>query len=1270
MTSTDTLDTNGFPKDLPKDPQESYRHEPSTEWRKRRPVSSEAGALTTWGVRRTSAEQDTVGLARSGEHVDGQAAGDPSLAAHHDVTYILRQCVGMGGFGEVWEAIQVSLGRTVAVKKIQDTHYDEIRDDEEETLLLDNQFRQEAYITAQLDHPNIVPIYDLGTDEHGHPLLAMKMVKGTPWNQLLRSDSDQMDFDDFLHKHLTILISAAQAVAFAHSRRIVHRDLKPSQVIVGEFGEVLLMDWGLAVFVGDLEEDLRTLSELKSHIPTPVTASSPGGTPCLMAPEQTQPTAEEIDTYTDIYLLGGCLYFVLTGTYPHDDRTSFLSMARARKGEVTDPRERVSGRYIPAELAELAMHCLRKRPADRLVSAEEFIRRIQDYLSGSTNRRESVRLTARVADRLVALDTGIHSLESRERVATLLDREGKDEDSNCYAAFTECLNLLQQALAKWSRNPDVETLREMVLSRYARKAIAHGDLTLACALADQFQDREEAANVHRQVEQLHLRTRRVHQQRRLAVAGALLLMAVLVAGGFRYALDQRSAAQSLALERDVARNHREAADRARYRATLEQYFSSIGIAEITTDEGRFEKARQILFERIPAGFAHWEWGHLLARLHPEDLVLAEPNVFHAVFSPDGHAVLTGTMSGLSRWDARLGRHLWTTRTNERLVWAIAVSRDGSLVAGASRDNSGVLLNAQTGELHHRLEGHERFLRSIDISPDNAVVVTTGADRSMRFWDTATGEQTRALTDLPADVYVIRYSPDGSQLLGGTMNRRAMLWDATTGDVVREFLGHEENVLGVAFTDDGKHVLTVSSDRTLRIFDAATGELLRHASNPNTYLHDLDVSPDGKVVATADDLGVCRLWDFETLSLLTEVQADDPMWRVRFAPSGDRLLTTSRRSVRILHMDRVLPRPRLNSAPMPAELRAATKVLPVFGAVPVRDPAWRDRDRPWLVPSGATLATLNNDTFAIVSAQSDFSPDFSRRVDVGRESRAVTVHAVADGTQLAKLGDDTALLARFSPNGRVIAVGDYAEHIRLYDAADYSLLHDLQRPAGIRIDPSRPEDLVRMIEFSPDGRFLAAMYNDDELVLWDVARGTIHLQFERASRGGIALRFSADGSLLAGGGTDDQVPVWDTQTGKLRLLLNGHQRAIISIDFSPDNERIVTASKDLTVKIWDARTGRELITPYRDPRGETIIGARFIRDGRDILLASTDGGIRVLETFPWIPGDYPRNDTVELTEAQRIEWWKRQRRLTPEAALEDVLTPDFEAVRRQIDLLPR
>jgi eukaryotic-like serine/threonine-protein kinase len=286
--------------------------------------------------------------------------------------YILKQKVGQGGFGEVWEALQVSLGRTVAVKRPHAAGHVM----ENPTATVEQVFTKEAYTAARLDHPNIIPIYDLGMGPDRRPLLAMKYVEGIPWDDSLKEDR-LIPLQARLTKHLPILVNVAQAVAFAHSRGVVHRDLKPSQVMVGRFGEVYLMDWGLAVSL---------VPENEQHIPiaTPVrNAVNPAGTVAFMAPEQTEKTCENIGTWTDVYLLGAILYLILTNTTPHHQSNARAAFRHAQLELLDPPEERCPGTRMPADLSRLCMRAMAREVGDRIQTASDFVTELNSYITGS-----------------------------------------------------------------------------------------------------------------------------------------------------------------------------------------------------------------------------------------------------------------------------------------------------------------------------------------------------------------------------------------------------------------------------------------------------------------------------------------------------------------------------------------------------------------------------------------------------------------------------------------------------------------------------------------------------------------------------------------------------------------------------------------------------------------------------------------------------------------------------------------------------------------------
>ncbi|MCA8995308.1 MAG: serine/threonine protein kinase, partial [Planctomycetaceae bacterium] len=169
-------------------------------------------------------------------------------------------------------------------------------------------FLYEAHITGDLDHPNIVPIHELGANDDGTLFYAMKLVSGTPWQDVIRERSRK--------ENLEILMKVADAISFAHSRNIIHRDLKPENIMLGKFGEVLVMDWGLAIQLGRKEE--LTL----------------GGTPAYMAPEMARHQISKIGMQSDIYLLGAILYEIIAGYPPHPGRTVTECVGAAANNQI------------------------------------------------------------------------------------------------------------------------------------------------------------------------------------------------------------------------------------------------------------------------------------------------------------------------------------------------------------------------------------------------------------------------------------------------------------------------------------------------------------------------------------------------------------------------------------------------------------------------------------------------------------------------------------------------------------------------------------------------------------------------------------------------------------------------------------------------------------------------------------------------------------------------------------------------------------------------
>jgi eukaryotic-like serine/threonine-protein kinase len=218
--------------------------------------------------------------------------------------YHVRELLGRGGAGEVVAAIDREIRRTVALKTLgRGTSHDPVQV---------NRFVEEARLTGQLEHPNIVPIYDLGAAPDGQPFYTMRVVKKTSLRDVLETPELRAHWP--VMRLCNVFLQVSRALAYAHSRGVLHRDVKPENILLGDFGEVYVADWGLATLVGD--QTGITLHE-KGSMPPPAATGS-GGTPGYMAPEVLRCEWAEVDARTDLFSLGVVLYEILTGLRPFD----------------------------------------------------------------------------------------------------------------------------------------------------------------------------------------------------------------------------------------------------------------------------------------------------------------------------------------------------------------------------------------------------------------------------------------------------------------------------------------------------------------------------------------------------------------------------------------------------------------------------------------------------------------------------------------------------------------------------------------------------------------------------------------------------------------------------------------------------------------------------------------------------------------------------------------------------------------------------------------
>ncbi|HEY5914274.1 MAG TPA: protein kinase [Verrucomicrobiae bacterium] len=1111
---------------------------------------------TSLGVADEVDTTDPVDTAWLERNQPGAMKPEPLLQVRRLGDYELLEEIGRGGMGVIYRARQVSLDRLVAVKTIL-TGPLASRD-------FTQRFQIEAHAAAVLEHPNIVPIYEVGNYQ-GQPFYSMRLIAGRNLAQELKATGPMPP-----RRAAELVVTVAWAVHYAHERGVLHRDLKPANILLDPEGNPHVTDFGLAKLLEKEEGLTLTQGAL--------------GTPNYMAPEVAGAGTHLSTIAVDVYGLGAVLYHCLTGRPPFSANSALNVLRLLLDTDLVRPR--AINPDIPVDLEAICLKALSRTPESRYPTAvavaddlARFIRREPVLARRITHRQRlwhwaqrnplAAGLSGTVVCLALALLSGtpwaLWRINAERKKAVQRADEATEQGAQAEA------NLRRQQVARIEMLFHTDHAVDAVALLGQISAQNPTDARLAQWIANELTHRNFALPTVGPL---------VHRDRvclvRFSPDGRRLLTAT-----------RGNAAQVWDLP-----SGRALGPALEHQASLANATAFLGgahpiYAEFSPD-GRWVATASV---DNTARIWNAETGS------PHGAPLRHPDwVTFVRFSPEGKLLATACKDGVARlWDTATGEAVGNGFHHEEWVNTIVFSPDGKRVLTAADDKTARVWDTASGKPLTGPLQHGDWVRAAVFSPDGHLVGTASSDKTARIWDADTGVPRTGPLRHQGTLNVIQFSPDGRWLATGSYDRSVRIWQVAKGELQCPPLRHASTVRSLDFSPDGLRLVTASEDRTARIWAVRDGAPLTEALRHDDVVWSACFSPDGSSVATASSDRTAFVWDVrpgKAIALRMETGAK-PI-SVHWVDNGRRLLAVG--TDVFLHnaeQGNLIRHVRWNAEDRVFTAAATGDSKHVFSMTQLGNAGIWDAEtgRPVspIISHGApvTSGALSPDEKFIATASRDgqvkvwdtftareicpplphpspvtrvgFCPD-GRLVATVCEDFRVRLWRVPEGTEASVLlaHEEWIHDLAFSPDGRFLATASQDGMARVWDI----------RTGRLSYPPLRHRGAVLDVDFSTDGQYLATGSRDGVACVWDAATGRPRAESINFGPPVMDAALSPDAQWLALCGEDGRIGVWDVQASQPFLTSIGHSTPVYLCQFSPDGRRLATGAGDHYARIWD------------------------------------------------------------------------------------------------------